>query len=137
MTAMPFAPDTLTLHVVSFFPATDDGGVGGFDWSTEAYIDDVIAVYRDTVANVAIKGAATIVRHIKVTDHPWSNWTNTAYLQALDTCPDEMEVLREEITLWLDENLDRWEDTDMAQRQFVPKNADPDRIPSGGVVSWT
>lgn len=41
MTAMPFAPDTLTLHVVSYRPATDDGGVGGFDWSTEAYIDDV------------------------------------------------------------------------------------------------
>lgn len=39
--------------------------------------------------------------------------------------------------MWMDENLDRWEDTDVAQRQFVPKNADPDRIPSGGVVSWS
>ena len=57
--------------------------------------------------------------------------------QALDACPDEMEALREEITLWLDENLDRWEDTDVAQRQFVPKNADPDRIPCGGVIDWS
>src|SRR5699024_9863294 len=129
MTTLPFAPDTLTLHVVSYFPATDDGGVGGFDWSTEAYITGVIAPYPDTVANVPIDGGITIVRHIKVTDHPWSNWTNTAYLQALDVCPDDMGALREEIALWLDDNLDRWEDTDVAQRQFVPKNADPDRIP--------
>ena len=137
MTTMPFAPDTLTLHVVSFFPATDDGGMGGFDWSTETYIDDVVALYRDTVANFAVEGGSTIVRHIKVTDHPWSNWSNADYSIALYACPDEMEALREEITLWLDENLDRWENTDVAQRQFVPKTADPDRIPSGGAVNWT
>lgn len=94
------------IYVVSFAPATDFNGVGGFEWSTSR--EDAEKVFERYAAESQEDGGH-IVRLLEVeTDklgaEDISEWIDAEYL-------DEIELRLDPI------------------RQFIPEGTDADRLP--------
>lgn len=113
MTAAP-AVDTdrqLTVYVVTFPPADDQGGVGGFRWDRS--LAAMEAVYEDEFRHSAAESNPRLVRLVP------------------------MKVLEGEncqITDELEDRADEVESEAPALRQFVPWNTIPEHVPTGGLV---
>lgn len=94
--------------VVSFYPAGDEGGVGGFNWSPNR--DEMEREYERMLTH----GDASVVRLVKVA-------------VAADPLASPQEVTDE-----LDADIDRHEMLLPAVKQYVPDGAIS--VPTGGVL---
>lgn len=99
---------TTSIFIVSFAPADDRVGVGGFNWYP--LVSSAIENYRDEVSESKSSGDTHIVRLLVANDAP-DNLTS------------------DQITDWIDSDLDRWEITESPIRQYVPTTTNKDRIP--------
>jgi len=101
--------------VVSFAPADDQGGVGGFWWTQDPvradrwYIDAV----RESAAEVREGRPGHVVRLVP--------------LYAMRPCTPN------EITEAVERGLDRVESSSPARRQYVPPTTVPEHVPTGGI----
>ncbi|PZU00891.1 MAG: hypothetical protein DI630_13430 [Gordonia sp. (in: high G+C Gram-positive bacteria)] len=113
MTAAP-AVDTdrqLTVYVVTFPPADDQGGVGGFRWDRS--LAAMEAVYEDEFRHSAAESNPRLVRLVPM---KVVNGENCQITDELENRSDELESTRP------------------AMRQFVPWNTIPEHVPTGGLV---
>ncbi|AUI01353.1 hypothetical protein H2C43_07200 [Corynebacterium glutamicum] len=106
------------IYIISFAPADDLHGVGGFEWVPASTPENKAAAFTtfdrqfDDSRN---NGGSHIVRLLNISD---PNIT--------------ADMTQDDITAYLDSNIDRWESTEHALKQFVPLNAGADRVPTGG-----
>lgn len=96
-----------TIYVVSFAPANDFNGVGGFEWSYEK--EEAVRAFEQFVSESKQDGGH-IVRLLEVeTDIEDNNeitdWLDSEYLAALEIGLDPI-------------------------KQYIPEGADKDRIPN-------
>ena len=107
-----------TVYVVSFAPADDQGGVGGFAWST--YPDEAEGRYveavRESARDTREGDPGHVVRLVEVV--------------VPSTVGDDMA---EEITEIIDADLGLIEVRYPALRQYVPPTTIPRYIPTGGL----
>ncbi|MEW1938401.1 hypothetical protein AB0331_13665 [Dietzia maris] len=112
MTASPAHTDRrLTVYVVTFPPADDQGGLGGFFWGRS--LTAMQAVYEDEFQRSAAAPNPRLVRLVPIT------------VNAGD--PDQ-------VTEELDDRTDELESQAPALRQFVPRNTIRAHVPTGGLV---
>ena len=113
MTAAP-AQDTdrrITVYVVTFPPADDQGGFGGFFWDRS--LTAMQAVYEEEFQRSAADPNPRLVRLVPVTV----------------TDGDANQITEE-----LDARADELESQAAALRQFVPRNTIRAHVPTGGLV---
>lgn len=113
MTAAP-AQDTdrrLTVYVVTFAPADDQGGFGGFIWDQS--LTTMQAVYEDEFQRSASEPNPRLVRLVPIT------------VNAGDA---------DQITEELNDRTNELESRAAALRQFVPQNTIRAHLPTGGLV---
>lgn len=103
------------IYIVSFAPANDSHGVGGFHWFPDK--ETAEASYSSEVQESVDAGGSHIVRLLCV-DNPVPGF-------------DGSDEMREQVTVWVDSDLDRWEFTEDALAQYIPDGTAADRIPSG------
>lgn len=101
----------LTVYVVTFPPADDQGGFGGFRWDRS--LAQMEAVYVDEV------------RHSAAEDHP-----RLVRLVPMKVVDGENSQITEE----LEDYADALESEAPALRQYVPWNTIPAHVPTGGLV---
>ena len=112
MTAAPTHTDRrLTVYVVTFPPADDQGGIGGFVWGRS--LAAMQSVYEDEFQRSAADPNPRLVRLVPIA------------VNAGD--PDQ-------ITEELDGRTDELESQAPALRQFVPRNTIRAHVPTGGLV---
>lgn len=112
MTAAPAHTDRrLTVYVVTFPPADDQGGLGGFVWGRS--LTAMQAVYEDEFQRSAADPNPRLVRLVPIT------------VNAGDS---------DQITDELDGRTDELESQAGALRQFVPRNTIRAHVPTGGLV---
>lgn len=112
MTAAPAHTDRrLTVYVVTFPPADDQGGFGGFVWDRS--LTAMQAVYEDEFRCSAAAPNPRLVRLVPIT------------VNAGDAG---------QITEELDDRTDELESQAAALRQFVPRNTIRAHVPTGGLV---
>lgn len=105
------------VYVVSFAPADDQGGVGGFDWhadrvpAEEIYVEAV----RESAREVREGRPGHVVRLVEV-EPDWG--------------PSTVEQLTYEIGA---AHLEGVEDDYVALRQYVPPTTIPEFIPTGRI----
>lgn len=98
----------MRVFIVSFAPANDYAGVGGFNWFR--LYDLATENYRDESKASEISGGSHIVR--------------------LLVSPElDMSLGDDDITRWIDNDLDRWEFSETPIMQYIPPNTAPDRLP--------
>lgn len=95
-----------TVYVVSFFPADDEGGVGGFDWFHHLEPASMCFAVR--------KDPYSVTRLLKV--------------EVSDSPEEDPGAVSDE----LDARIDELEMTLPAIEQDIPLITTPDRIPYGG-----
>lgn len=106
------------IYVISFAPANDLHGAGGFDWLPATTMNDgteALDTFYRHVKDSRDEGGSHIVRLLRITDP-----NITADMQPKD------------VTDYIDADIDRWESKEHALKQFVPPNADADHVPTGG-----
>lgn len=108
-----------TVYVVSFAPADDQGGVGGFDWTLDPVRADRLYVeaVRESAREVREGRAGHVVRLVP--------------LFAVRPCTSS------EITDAIERGLDRIESCSPARRQYVPPTTIPEYVPTGGISRHT
>lgn len=111
-----------TVYVVSFAPADDQGGVGGFDWTpcADAAVRAYVEAVRESAREVREGRAGHVVRLVEVV--------------VPSTVGDDMA---EEITEIIDADLGLIEVRYPALRQYVPPTTIPQYVPTGGVCRPT
>lgn len=106
------------IYIVSFAPASDLHGTGGFDWLPATTMDD------------GTKALDTFYRHVK--DSRNDDGSHIVRLLRIVDPNITADMPPKEVTDYIDSDIDRWESTEHALKQFVPPNADADRVPVGG-----
>lgn len=106
------------LYMVSFAPATERRGVGGFVWSHSQ--EEAFSAFLSEVMESKQDDDGMIVRLLRVAC-PVDNYQGT-------------DVQREDVTVFFDTGIDALEVTGHALIQFVPSTANPDWLPEGGAL---
>lgn len=101
-----------TVHVVSFCPATEFDGFGGFNWYEDLAAAD--ECYQREARDSAASGGDNVVRLVRM------------------QVPQHLSG--DEVTEDIDSRLDELEGHLPALRQYVPATTDADRVPTGKVL---
>lgn len=94
--------------IVTFAPANDSAGVGGFHWFRLNGL--AVEHYWAEAKASEIAGGSHIVR--------------------LLASPEvDINLSDDEITQWIEDNLDKWELSEPPLEQYIPPNTAPGRLP--------
>lgn len=115
------------VYVVSFVPADDQGGVGGFFWWPESArnvaVHEYVKVARESAREVRKGHPGQIVRLVMVDVPPPAEVARTEEEDA------------EGITEWIEYMaLDGVESHYPAERQYIPPTTIPEHVPTGGIA---
>lgn len=108
-----------TVYVVSYAPADDQGGVGGFDWTPDP--DEAVRGYVEAVRESAREVREGRPGHV----------VRLVPLFAVRPCTAD------EITEAVERGLDHVESRSPARRQYVPPTTIPQYVPTGGISRRT